>query len=212
MREIVGVVGNAKQSILRPEADPIYYFPYRQMPWCCPSVLVRGVAAPLRLEPAMRSTVASMDKQLPVFNVRTFDRILDTSVAQPRVTAWLVGMFGGLALLLAGIGVYGVLAYLVTQRTREIGVRLALGAAPSSVRRLVVGHSLRLSLTGIGLGAVGAVLAGPTLQSQLFGVQPRDPITLAAVAATLLGIALLASYLPARRATRVDPLTALRTE
>ena len=160
----------------------------------------------------MRSKVNAIDPQLAVFNVRTLDTLLQTNIAQPRINAWLFGMFAGLALLLAAIGVYGVLAYLVTQRTREIGVRLALGAHPASVRRLVVGHSLRLSLTGIALGAIGALLAAPAIESQLFGVRARDPLTLVAVAATLLAIALLASYLPARRATRVDPLTALRTE
>jgi len=208
---VIGVVGDVRNLNQAVDPRPTMYLSTTQYLFPVMTFVVR-TANDQPVAGTVRRAVNAVDPQLAIFNVRTFDRILDTSVAQPRVTAWLVGMFGGLALLLAGIGVYGVLAYLVTQRTREIGVRLALGAAPSSVRRLVVGHSLRLSLTGIGLGAVGAVLAGPTLQSQLFGVQPRDPITLAAVAATLLGIALLASYLPARRATRVDPLTALRTE
>jgi putative ABC transport system permease protein len=128
------------------------------------------------------------------------------------VTAWLVGMFAALALLLAAIGVYGVLAYLVTQRTREIGVRIALGARPASVLRLVVGHSLRLSSIGVALGVLGALMIGPAIESQLYGVKPRDPATLVVVALSLLVIAILASYIPARRATRVDPLTALRAE
>jgi len=128
------------------------------------------------------------------------------------VTAWLVGMFAILALLLAAIGVYGVLAYLVTQRTREIGLRIALGARPGSVLQLVVGHSLRLSVIGISLGVAGALLLGPSIESQLYGVKPRDAATLVVVALSLLAIAILASYLPARRATRVDPLTALRAE
>jgi putative ABC transport system permease protein len=121
-------------------------------------------------------------------------------------------MFATLALLLAAIGVYGVLAYLVARRTREIGVRIALGARPGSVLRLVVGQSLRVAALGITIGVAAAVLLAPQIESQLFDVKPRDPVTLAAVAAALLGVALLASYLPARRATRVDPLTALRTE
>jgi ABC-type antimicrobial peptide transport system permease subunit len=121
-------------------------------------------------------------------------------------------MFAILALLLAAIGVYGVLAYLVTERTREIGLRIALGARPGSVLQLVVGHSLRLSLAGIAVGVAGALLLGPSIESQLYGVKPRDAATLAAVALSLLAIAILASYIPARRATRVDPLTALRAE
>jgi putative ABC transport system permease protein len=121
-------------------------------------------------------------------------------------------MFAVLALALAAIGVYGVLACLVAQRTREIGVRLALGAPPSTVRRLVVAHSLRLSVTGIAIGAAAALAVGPALQSQLFAITPRDPLTLAGVCAGLLGLALMASYVPSRRATRVDPLAALRAE
>ena len=128
------------------------------------------------------------------------------------MTAWLVGLFAALALLLAGIGVYGVLAYLVTQRTREIGVRLALGAKPASVLRLVVGHSFRLSAIGVAIGAAGALLLAPAIESQLYGVRPRDATTLIAVSVLLLAVALLAGYLPARRATRVDPLVALRVD
>jgi ABC-type antimicrobial peptide transport system permease subunit len=140
------------------------------------------------------------------------ETMMEGSAAQPRLTAWLVGLFAILALLLAAIGVYGVLAYLVTQRTREIGVRIALGARPGSVLQLVVGHSLRLSVLGVALGLVAATLLAPAIASQLYGVSPRDTITLAAVAVSLITIAVLASYIPARRATRVDPLTALRAE
>jgi putative ABC transport system permease protein len=160
----------------------------------------------------IRKTANGIDPLLALFNVRTFDTLIEAATAQPRVTTWLFGSFAVLALLLAAIGVYGVLAYLVAQRTREIGVRLALGARPGSVRSLVVGQSLRLSLWGVAIGAVGALAAAPALQSQLFGVTPRDPATLAGVAVALLAIALLASYVPARRATRVDPLIALRNE
>ena len=128
------------------------------------------------------------------------------------MTAWLVAMFALLALLLAAIGVYGVLAYLVAQRTREIGLRIALGARRTSVVRLVVGQALRLSIAGVAIGVAAAAALAPTIRSQLFGVTPRDPSTMIAVPLALLAIATLASYLPARRATRVDPLIALRTE
>jgi ABC-type antimicrobial peptide transport system permease subunit len=160
----------------------------------------------------LRKIVGAADPQLAVFNVRTLQTLLENGSAQPRVTAWLVGLFAILALLLAAIGVYGVLAYLVAQRTREIGLRIALGARPGSVLGLVVGHSMRLSIAGVALGVAGAVMLGPTIESQLYGVRPRDIPTLIAVPVALLLIAVLASYIPARRATQVDPLTALRAE
>jgi putative ABC transport system permease protein len=160
----------------------------------------------------VRQAVSGIDPQLAVFNVRSMEALMAANTTQPRVTAWLVGMFAMLALLLAAIGVYGVLAYLVTQRTREIGVRIALGAQPGAVLGLVVGYSLRLSVAGILLGAAAAFLLAPQIQTQLYQVRPRDPATLIAVSLSLLTISVLASYLPARRATRVDPLTALRAE
>jgi ABC-type antimicrobial peptide transport system permease subunit len=160
----------------------------------------------------VRKAVSAIDPQLAVFNVRSMEALMAVNTTQPRVTAWLVGMFAILALLLAAIGVYGVLAYLVTQRTREIGVRIALGARPGAVLGLVVGHSLRLSVAGILLGAAGALLLAPQIETQLYQVRSRDPATLIAVSLSLLIISVLASYIPARRATRVDPLTALRAE
>jgi ABC-type antimicrobial peptide transport system permease subunit len=147
-----------------------------------------------------------------VFNVNTMTRMLDNATAQPRLTAWLVGLFAILALLLAAIGVYGVLAYLVAQRTQEIGVRMALGATATSVVTLVLGYALRLTAAGVVIGTVAAAILGPSLATLLFGIGPHDAITFASVAAGLVGIALIAGYLPARRATRVDPLVALRTE
>jgi predicted permease len=208
---VVGVAGDVRNLNQALDPRPTMYLSTTQFLFPVMTFVVRTQggqpAAPL-----IRKTVNAIDPQLAVFNVRTFDAVIDSSIAQPRVTAWLFAGFAALALLLAGIGVYGVLAYLVAQRTREIGVRLALGARPASVRRLVVGRSLVLSAIGIGLGAIGALLAGPAIESQLFGVRPRDPLTLTMVAGTLLAIALMASYLPARRATRVDPLVALRGE
>ena len=208
---VVGVAGDVRNLNQALDPRPTMYLSSTQYLWPTMTLVVRtrGETAVANL---VRKTVSAIDPQLAVFNVRTMETLLETNVTQPRVTAWLFGMFAALALLLAAIGVYGVLAYLVTQRTREIGVRLALGARPASVRRLIVGHSLRLSLWGIAVGAAGALAAADVLESQLFGIKPRDPMTLAAVAVSLLGVALLASYVPARRATRVDPLTALRTE
>jgi putative ABC transport system permease protein len=208
---IVGVAGDVRNLNQAIDPRPTMYISTTQFLFPVMTVVARA-RGDQPVASLIRTAVNGLDPQLAVFNVRTFDTILETGTAQPRVTAWLFAMFAALALLLAAIGVYGVLAYLVAQRTREIGVRLALGARPSSVRRLVVGHSLRLSGAGVALGGLGALLAGPALQSQLFGVRPRDPETLALVAVTLIAIALVATYVPARRATRVDPLTALRTE
>jgi putative ABC transport system permease protein len=209
--QVIGVVGDVRNLNQAIDPQPTMYLSTTQFLWPEMTFVVR-TTGDQPVGNVIRKRVNAVDPQLAVFAVRTFDTLLDTNIAQPKVTAWLFGMFAALALLLAAIGVYGVLSYLVAQRTREIGVRLALGAKPSSVLRLVVGHALRLSLWGIAIGVAGALAAGPALRSQLFGVQPRDPVTLAAVAAGLLAIALLASYLPARRATHVDPLKALRVE
>ena len=208
---VIGVAGDVRNLNQAIDPRPTMYLSTTQFLWPAMTLVVR-TKADVPVAPIIRTTVGALDPQLAVFNVRTMETMLENNAAQPRVTAWLVGMFAILALLLAAIGVYGVLAYLVTQRTREIGVRIALGARPGSVLRLVVGHSLRLSVAGIALGVGGALLAGPAIESQLFGVKPRDPATLAAAALSLLTIAIVASYIPARRATRVDPLTALRAE
>ena len=160
----------------------------------------------------MRQKIATLDPELAVFNVRTMDAMLQESAAQPRLTAWLVSLFAVLALVLAAIGVYGVIAYLVAQRTQEIGVRMALGARRVTVVRLVLGHALRLSSIGALTGVGASILLGPAVSSQLFGVSPHDRLTLASVPLVLVAIAMLAGWLPALRATRVDPLVALRTD
>jgi ABC-type antimicrobial peptide transport system permease subunit len=208
---IVGVAGDVRNLTQSLDPRPTMYLSATQISTQAMNLVVRTrTEAPVAA--IVRKTVESIDPQLAVYDVRTLDALIADNAAQPRVTAWLVGMFAILALLLAAIGVYGVLAYLVAQRTREIGVRIALGARPGSVLRLVVGQSLRVAALGITIGVAAALLLAPQIESQLFGVKPRDPLTLGAVAAVLLWVALLASYLPARRATRVDPLTALRTE
>jgi putative ABC transport system permease protein len=208
---VVGVVGDVRNVSLAGDARPTMYFSSTQLINTQMTIVIR-TKGDFSVAATVRKAVSAIDPQLAVFNVRSMETLMATNTTQPRVTAWLVGMFAMLALLLAAIGVYGVLAYLVTQRTREIGVRIALGARPGSVLGLVVGHSLRLSVAGIVLGAAGALLLAPRIQTQLYQVQPRDPATLVAVSLALLTIAALASYIPARRATRVDPLTALRAE
>src|SRR5262249_46054854 len=196
---VIGVVGDVRNLNQAIDPRPTMYLSTTQFLWPVMTFVVR-TTGDQPVGSVIRKSVNAVDPQLAVFAVRTFETLLDANIRQPKVTAWLFGMFAALALLLAAIGVYGVLSYLVAQRTREIGVRLALGAQPGSVLRIVVGHALRLSLAGIAIGAAGALMAGPALQSQLYGVRPRDPATLEIVAAALLGVALLASYVPARRA------------
>jgi putative ABC transport system permease protein len=208
---VIGVVGDVRNASQAVDPRPTMYLSTTQYLWPTMTLVVR-TATDIPVAALLRKTVGGLDPQLAVYNIRPMDGLLQTSTAQPRLTAWLVGSFAVLALLLAGLGVYGVLAYLVTQRTREIGVRLALGARPSSVLRLVVAHSLRLSVAGVAIGTIAAVMLGPALESQLFAVKARDAVTLISVAIALIAIATLASYLPARRATRLNPLAALRVE
>jgi putative ABC transport system permease protein len=208
---VIGVVGDVRNLNQALDPRPTMYLSTTQFLWPTMTVVVR-TETDIPVAAVLRKVVGGADPQLAVFNVRTMKTLLDNGSAQPRVTAWLVGLFAILALVLAAIGVYGVLAYLVTQRTREIGLRIALGARPGSVLGLVIGHSLRLSLAGVALGVAGAVMLGPAIESQLYGVKPRDPATLVIVPLALLFVAVLASYIPARRATQVDPLTALRAE
>jgi ABC-type antimicrobial peptide transport system permease subunit len=208
---VVGVVGDVRNFSLASDARPTMYFSSSQFISSQMALVIR-TKGDVPVAATVRKAVSAIDPQLAVFNVRSMEALMEANTTQPRVTAWLVGMFAMLALLLAAIGVYGVLAYLVTQRRREIGVRIALGAQPGSVLGLVVAHSLRLSVAGVVIGAAAAFLLAPQIQTQLYQVQPRDPATLIAVSLSLLAISVLASYIPARRATRVDPLTALRAE
>jgi putative ABC transport system permease protein len=208
---VVGVAGDVRSLNLATDPRPTMYYSATQFTPTQMTLTIR-TRGEVPVAATVRRAVASIDPLHAVFNVRTMETLIAASTTQSRVTAWLVGMFALLALLLAAIGVYGVLAYLVTQRTREIGLRIALGARPRAVLALVVGHSLRLSATGIGLGLIAAVWLAPFIETQLFGTRPRDAVTLAGAAAALLVIAGVATYIPARRATRVDPLTALRSE
>jgi putative ABC transport system permease protein len=162
--------------------------------------------------PVARTDLASLDRDLPLAGVRTMDEVIGRSIAERRFTMLLLATFACVAVMLAAIGVYGVLAYLVSQRTQEIGVRLAIGATPGDVVRLFVREGAGLTLVGVACGLAGALAVTRTLSTLLFGVTTTDPVTFAAVAGTLAIVALLASYLPARRAARVDPMAALRTD
>jgi putative ABC transport system permease protein len=208
---VVGIVGDARNVELDKQPRPTMYFTSRQLLWPTMTIVVRSaIASPLA--PVIREKVAAIDPQLAIFNVRTMDTLLESNRAQPRLTAWLVGLFALLALLLAAIGVYGVLAYLVAQRTQEIGVRMALGARRQAVLRLIIGHAVRLTTVGIVIGIAAAAALGPYMKAQLYGIGPRDTTTLIAVTMGLMAIAIIASSIPALRATRVDPLIALRAE
>ncbi len=192
------------------------YLPYRQADLVLPvyqlSVVMRTAGDPSLQTPALRSALAEIDPNQPLVKVRTMEDNMATTVAQPRFRTWLIGILALLALVLAAVGVYGVMSYTVTQRTSEIGVRVALGAQPRDVFRIVVGTGLRLALLGVSIGLVAALALTRLLQSFLFGIGAYDPLTFIAVSLLLTLVAAAASYFPARRATRVDPLVALRYE
>jgi predicted permease len=212
---IVGIVGDVRQMRLNEPPRQEMYFPYWQAKdnWMVPRDLaIRTSGDPLGLAGALRQAVWSVDKDQPVSNVMTLNDLLDQEVAQRRVQAALLGGFAALALILACIGIYGVLSYLVTQRTREIGVRVALGASASDVFRTVAGQGMTLAGIGIAAGLAGALALARLLGSLLFGVSAGDPLTYAGAVAVFGMVALLACYFPARRAARVDPMVTLRYE
>jgi putative ABC transport system permease protein len=175
-------------------------------------VLLRTAVSPMTLATGAARVVHGLDPELPVARLRTLDEIVARSVSQPRFYMLLLGAFAATALFLAALGIFGVMSYAVVQRSREIGIRVALGADPAHILGTVLGQALRLAVLGVGAGLGGAVALSRTIASLLFELSPTDPATLGAVAVLLALVALLASYLPARRATRVDPLVALRSE
>ncbi len=210
--EIVGVVGDVKMDGLESGTPWAWYFPHQQMPFNDMYVFASTAGDPLALAPSVRNAVWSLDPNLPVENIQTLDGIRSASVAAQRFQMALLGIFAALAIILAAVGVYGVLSYAVAQRTREIGVRLSLGARTSDVLRLVIKQGMGLSLIGLALGIGGALALTRLTGSLLFGVSPTDPATFVAVASTLTLVALAACAVPALRASRVDPVTALRAE
>lgn len=208
--EIVGIVRNVKSAGWNAESEPTYYLPATQAPFQAMTILVRTRNDPATLVSALRNAVQTIDPTQPVTNIRTLDQIVSDSIAQPRLNMVLMGLFGGLALILAAVGIYGLLSYAVTERTREIGTRMALGAQVPDVLRLVLKQGMTLALIGEVIGLVGAFTLTRVIRGLLFGVAPTDAMTFIAVAAVLTSVALLACYFPARRAAKVDPLVALR--
>jgi putative ABC transport system permease protein len=176
------------------------------------SIVLRTSGDPLLQASALRSALSEIDPNQPLVKVRTMEDNIASSVAQPRFRTWLIGIFAALAVMLAAVGIYGVMSYSVTQRTNEIGIRVTLGAQPTDVFRIVVGEGLRFAVLGVGIGVVAGLLLTRLLRSFLYGVSASDPLTFIGVTVLLLGVALAASFFPARRATRVDPIIALRYE
>jgi hypothetical protein len=211
---VVGVVGDVKDHPDSAAAEPAFWFPVAQAPFKPAEfvIVARAQADPASLAAGIRSTVASLDPQMAVANLKLMEDVADRSYATPRFALFLVALFAGLAATLAAIGIYGVISYSVSRRTREFGLRMALGATARDVVRQVMADGLRLAIAGIGLGTAGAFLLGRVLTSLLYQVSATDPATFAAVAAVALAAAALACYLPARRATAADPMTALRAE
>jgi putative ABC transport system permease protein len=210
--EIVGVTANVRSIELREEAPPELYFATPQLPFQNMAVVVRSTVEPESIAPALRQAVAEVDRNVPVAQVQTMEHIVSQSVTQPRFNLFLVGLFGGVALLLSAAGIYGVTAYTVTQRTHELGIRLALGAQVSDVLKLVLGEGMAVIGIGMVIGLAASFGLMRLMRSLLFGVGENDPLTFAAISLVLLFVALLACYLPARRATKVDPMIALRYE
>jgi putative ABC transport system permease protein len=212
MREIVGVVADVRNRNLSSEFRPGYFLPQAQIPFNQMTMVVKTSNDPRGLITAVQREVTAMDKELPVYNVKTMDDYLAASVAAPRFNTTLLAIFATVALVLTVVGLYGVMSYSVAQRTNEIGIRMALGAQTRDVLSLIVKQGFKLVLIGLVIGLVGAFALMRVISSLLFGVTTKDPFTFAVVAGLLAVVALLACYLPARRASRVDPMEALRCE
>jgi predicted permease len=209
---VVGVIKDIRQDGLDSDYVPHIYSPIYQFPAKSVSVVMRTSLPASALEPQVRHEIQAVDPTLPIFNARTMDDAISASLASRRFSAELVGAFAALALLVSSIGIYGLLAYTVGQRFREIGVRMALGAQPADIRKLILGQGAVLAGVGTLAGLLLAAVTAPLLASMLYRVRPIDPAVFLAVPLLLIAVAFLSSYLPARRATRVDPLVALRYE
>jgi predicted permease len=212
MREIVGVISDVKQNGLSADAAPEVYAPLAQSPMDGMFIVVRATNDPTSIAGSVRRQLASFDKNAPVYHVETLDQHLVQSVATPRFITLLLSGFSGLALMLACLGIYGVISYIVVQRTHEIGIRMALGAKRGDVLRMIIAEGLRPALAGVAVGILCALKLTHILSSLLYDVKPTDPLTFAAVSLILVGVALLACYIPARRAAKADPMLSLRYE
>jgi putative ABC transport system permease protein len=212
IKEIIGVVADVKNDDIDEAADPTAYQPYSQTPYRTMNLVLRGTQQPTQLVSAVRSEVRSLDPNLPVSNVKTLTQMIDERISAKRLMTYILATFGLCALLLASVGIYGVMSYAVTQRTQEIGIRMALGARAADVLKLIVGNGMTLALAGVAIGLAGAFALTRFLANLLFHVSATDKWTFGVVGLSLVAVAFVACYIPARRATRVDPLVALRDE
>jgi predicted permease len=210
--EIVGVVGDVKPNGPEVAVGPMLYWPYPQFPSVFNYLVVRTGGDPFSVVSGIKAQVRAVNPEQPLSAIRTMEQVLGESLARRRFSLMLVGVFAGVSLALAAVGVAGVMAFLVAQRTREMGIRMALGAQRSDVFGLVLGQGLRLTALGLAIGLAGALGVTRLLSSMLFGVAPGDALTFTVVSGLLTGVAFVACYLPARAATRVDPMVALRYE
>jgi putative ABC transport system permease protein len=210
--EIIGVVGDIKHGGLAEETRPMVYYPQVHLSFSFGTLVVHTSVDPLSIARAVTHVVNQLDPELPVSEVGTMQRWVDESLSRTKFQTGVLGTFAGLALVLAVLGIYGVMSYGVAQRTHEIGVRMALGAQRREVARMILSHGLVLTFIGLALGLTGAYALGRYLETLLFEIKPADPVTLLSVTAILLIVALLAALLPAARATKVDPMVVLRYE
>jgi putative ABC transport system permease protein len=211
-REIIGVVGDLRDAALSRKPGPMMYVPFAQAPLYGGEVVVRSSSSASRIAAGIRQTVHSIDKDLPVTDVESFPDAVGASVAQERFRTVMMSSFSGIALILAAVGIFGVISYSASQRTHEIGIRIALGAQQRNVLRLILGQGARLALLGLGIGAAAALPLTHLMAGLLYGVSGTDPLTFGTVGIVLFGVAVTACYIPARRAMRVDPMVALRHE
>jgi putative ABC transport system permease protein len=210
--EIVGVVGDVKETALAEEANPAIYWPHPREAYQFMNFVLRSAIDPATLTAAAVKEIHALDPDQPVADIRTLDQVVAKSIARPRFNALLLAIFAGVALVLASVGIYGVMNYSAAQRTQEIGIRMALGAKPGDILRLVVGHGMKLTLAGIVIGVIASLALTRVMTNLLFGVTTTDLPTFVAVSAVLTTVALVANYIPARRATRLNPVIALRYE
>ncbi len=209
---IIGVVADTREQEMSKPAEPTMYFAGYAGYGRSEVVLIRTAGDPMALAGVLRREVAALDREAPVSEVRTMEQIVDKSLAGRKFSVLLISMFGALALMLAAVGLYGVVSYSVTQRNREMGLRMALGAQQGAVLRMVIGEAMKLTLAGAAVGAVAAAFAGRAIASELYGVRAGDPASFAGAAAMLLVVAMAGAWIPARRAMRVDPVVALRED
>jgi len=211
--EVIGVVGRVKMDSLNQNSDRVQgYLAYNQLPLDDMTVIIKGASDPNQLIASVRNAVKTIDQDQPIYNPRTMNDIRAESVQGERLNLTLLSLFAGIALVLAIVGIYGVMSYSVTQRTHEIGIRMAIGARPGDVFKMILGHGMKLALIGVAVGLAGAFALTRLMATMLFGVQPTDVTTFTAISVMLIAVALLACYLPGRRATKVEPTISLRYE